>query len=264
MSVDYKSLNKESWNARTGVHIVSDFYDNESFIQGRNALNGIELDMLGDVAGKTVLHLQCHFGQDTISFTRLGAKATGIDLSDKAIETAKELAKETNSDATFICCDIYDLPNHLEGQFDLVFTSYGTICWLPDMDKWAGVVNHFLKPKGEFLIVDFHPFVWSFDDDFQKIAYNYFNTEAIHETQTGTYTDAKEDLELEYVTWNHPTSEVMNALLKQGLTIEAFNEYNYSPYDCFKQTEEFEPGKFRIKHFGDKFPMVFALKASKS
>ena len=263
MSKDYKALNKESWNQRTIAHIDSDFYDNETFIQGRNSLNSIELDLLGNVSGKSVLHLQCHFGQDTISFTRMGASATGVDLSDKAIETAQDLAKKTGSNAEFVCCDIYDLPNHLNGQFDIVFTSYGTIGWLPDMDKWADVVNHFLKPGGQFLIVDFHPFVWTFDDDFQKIHYNYFNTETIHETQEGTYADREAEMQIEYMSWNHPTSEVMNALIAQGLVVKTFNEYNYSPYDCFSHTEEFEPGKYRIKHFGDKFPMVFALLAEK-
>ncbi|MDX2359287.1 MAG: class I SAM-dependent methyltransferase [Crocinitomicaceae bacterium] len=260
MSSDYQNLNKESWNERTKAHVKSAFYDNDNFIKGKNSLNSIELEMLGDLEGKSVLHLQCHFGQDTISLTRLGATATGVDLSDEAINTAQELAQKTNSDATFVCCDIYDLPNHLEGQFDIVFTSYGTIGWLPDMDRWASVVNHFLKPKGQFLIVEFHPFVWTFDNDFAKIGHNYFNTQAYQETETGTYADKDAPIELEYVMWNHPISEVMNALIAQGLTIQAFNEYNYSPYDCFSHTEEFEPGKFRIKHFGDKFPMVYALK----
>mgnify|MGYP000219625423 CR=1 FL=1 len=263
MSTDYKSLNKTSWNQRTISHINSDFYDNKTFIEGRNSLNSIELDLLGDITGKSVLHLQCHFGQDTISLTRMGASATGVDLSDKAIETAERLAKQTESKANFVCCDIYELPNHLTGEFDIVFTSYGTIGWLPDMDKWATVVNHFLKPGGQFLIVDFHPFVWTFDDDFKGIHYNYFNVEAIHETEEGTYADRDADLKIEYISWNHPTSEVMNALIGQGLTIKAFNEYNYSPYDCFSHTEEFDPGKFRIKKFEDKLPMVFAILANK-
>ncbi len=264
MSKNYKELNKISWNQRTLAHIDSDFYDNESFKQGRNSLNEIELDLLGDISGKSVLHLQCHFGQDTISLTRLGASATGVDLSDTAIEKAEELAGDTNSSAQFVCSDIYDLPNHLSGQFDIVFTSYGTIGWLPDMDQWAGVIDHFLAPGGQFLIVDFHPFVWTFDDDFKKIGYNYFNVEPIHETQEGTYADREAEMTIEYVGWNHPTSEVLNALIGKGLTIRGFHEYNYSPYNCFRHTEEFEPGKFRIKHFGDKFPMVFAVDAIKN
>ena len=166
-SIDYKAINKESWNRRTESHYDSDFYDNKNFIKGKNSLNDIELDILGDVSGKSILHLQCHFGQDTISFTRMGAKATGVDLSDKAIEKAKELAEITGSDADFVCSDIYELPNVLEGKFDIVFTSYGTIGWLPNLDKWAKVIKHFIKPGGQFLIADFHPTLWMFDDDFE-------------------------------------------------------------------------------------------------
>jgi len=261
--IDYKSINKESWNNRTEVHYDSKFYDNKTFIKGRTSLNEIELGILSDVTGKSVLHLQCHFGQDTISFSRMGASATGVDLSDKAIDKACELATTVGTNTQFICCDIYDLPNHLEQTFDIVFTSYGTIGWLPDIDKWASVVSRFLKPKGEFYIVEFHPFVWMYDDDFSKIAYNYFNTGPIVETSEGTYTDNGASLKQEYVMWNHPISEVVNNLIKHGLNINSLDEFNYSPYNCFNKTIEFEPGKFRIEHMGDNIPMVYAIKAIK-
>lgn len=261
MSNNYLDLNRTSWNMRTEAHLNSAFYDNDSFVAGRSSLNEIELDLLGDLEGKNVLHLQCHFGQDTISLTRFGARATGVDLSDKAIEIARDLAEKTESDAEFVCCDIYDLPDHLLGQFDLVFTSYGTIGWLPDLDRWASVIRHFLKPGGQFLLVEFHPFVWAFDDDFTSIAYDYFNRQAIHETQQGTYADRDAPIEIEYVTWNHPISEVLNALIAQGLQIETFREYDYSPYDCFRHTKEVQPGKFCIEKFGRRFPMVYACVA---
>ena len=166
---NYIEINKQSWNKKTDFHIASEFYDNESFIKGKSSLNEIELNLLGDIKGKSILHLQCHFGQDTISLNRLGAKITGVDLSDRAIEKANELAKETNAEANFICCDIYDLPNFLDEKFDIVYTSYGTIGWLPDMDKWASIISHFLKPKGKFIFVEFHPVVWMFDDDFNRV-----------------------------------------------------------------------------------------------
>src|SRR6476620_9886728 len=124
---DYLAINKKTWNSKTDVHIASDFYDTESFINGKSTLNEIELALLGDVSGKRILHLQCHFGQDTISLARLGATTVGIDLSDKAIDKATELATQLNVDAKFLCSDVYDLPNHLDEQFDIVFTSYGTI-----------------------------------------------------------------------------------------------------------------------------------------
>ena len=128
---NYIEINRQSWNDRTEIHLKSEFYDLENFRKGKSSLNDIELNLLGDIQGMTILHLQCHFGQDTISLSRLGAKVTGVDLSDKAIECAQNLAKDTNAQTRFICCDIYDLPNHLDEKFDLVFTSYGTIGWLP-------------------------------------------------------------------------------------------------------------------------------------
>jgi len=261
---NYIEINRQSWNSRTDIHLKSDFYDLDGFLKGKTSLNDIELNLLGDIKGKTILHLQCHFGQDTISLGRLGAKEiTGVDLSDKAIESAKQIANDTDSIADFICCDIYDLPNHLEKQFDIVFTSYGTIGWLPDLDKWAKVISKFLKPGGQFIFVEFHPVVWMFDDNFEKIGYNYFNSGAIIETADGTYADKTADITQEYVTWNHSLSEVMNSLIQNGLEIKVFNEFDYSPYNCFNRTVEFEPGKYRIEHLDNKIPMVYSIVATK-
>ena len=258
---NYIEINKESWNNRTDVHVNSDFYDLDGFMKGKSSLNSIELELLGDVSGKSILHLQCHFGQDTLSLSRMGAKVTGIDLSDKAIKVAEELTEKLNTHAEFICCDLYDLPNHLNKKFDIVFTSYGTIGWLPDLDKWAAVVSQFLKPEGTFVFAEFHPVVWMFDDAFEKIEYNYFKSEAI-ETLEGSYTESRADAEQQFITWNHSLSEVLNSLLKQGLQINSFNEYDYSPYNCFQNTIEFEPNKFRIEHLGNNIPMVYSLTAT--
>lgn len=260
---NYIQINKQSWNNRVASHLTSDFYDVQGFLKGKSSLNDIELQLLGDVKGKSILHLQCHFGQDTISLARLGARLTGIDLSDKAIDSANQLAGQANVEATFICCDVYDLPNHLNERFDIVFTSYGTIGWLPDLNRWAGVVSHFLKPNGKFVFAEFHPVVWMFDDDFQDVAYNYSNSGAIVETESGTYAAREANIKLENVNWNHGISEVINSLLKNDLEINSFNEFDYSPYDCFNHTIEFEPNKFRIKHLGNKIPMVYSILATK-
>ena len=107
-------INRQSWNNRTETHLKSEFYDLDGFMNGNSSLNDIELSLLGDIKGKSILHLQCHFGQDTISLSRLGAEVTGVDFSDKAIESALQIAKETQSNTKFICCDIYDLPKHLD------------------------------------------------------------------------------------------------------------------------------------------------------
>ena len=260
---DYININKSTWNDKVDVHIESDFYDMEGFLNGKLTLNAIELELLGNVKGKKVLHLQCHFGQDTMTFSRIGAIATGIDFSEKAIEKAREFNQNLGLDANFICCDIYDLPNHLNEKFDIVFTSYGTIGWLPDLNKWAKVVSHFLKPDGKFVMADFHPVVWMFDNDFREVFYNYFNTEEIIEDESGTYADREAEIANQTITWNHPTSELLNALITNGLELNSFNEFDYSPYNCFNETEEFEPNKFRIKHLENKIPMVYALKATK-
>ncbi len=261
---NYLSINKASWNNKVDAHLTSTFYDVEGFLKGKTSLNSIELELLRDIKDKKILHLQCHFGQDTISLARMGAEVTGVDLSDKAIATAKELVQKTKTEAKFICCDIYDLPQYLEESFDIVYTSYGTIGWLPDLDKWAQIISKYLKPNGKFVFVEFHPVVWMFDDDFKSIAYNYFNVEAIVETEQGTYADKEAAITQEYVMWNHGLSEVINALIKNGLQIKLMDEYDYSPYDCFDNTIEFETGKYRIAHLGNKIPMVYAIEALKN
>jgi SAM-dependent methyltransferase len=263
MENNYIEINRQSWNNRVDAHLKSEFYDLDNFLKGKSSLNSIELDMLGDISGKSILHLQCHFGQDTISLSRLGAEVIGVDLSDKAIESARQLAKETQSSATFICCDVYDLPNHLDKKFDIIFTSYGTIGWLPDLNKWAQVISQFLKPNGQFIFVEFHPVVWMFDDNFEKIGYRYFNSGAIIESESGTYADRDADIKQSYVMWNHGMGEVLNSLIKNGLEINSLDEFDYSPYNCFNKTIEFEPNKYRIAHLDDKIPMVYSLRATK-
>jgi SAM-dependent methyltransferase len=263
MNKNYLDINRNSWNNRVDAHLQSEFYDVPSFKSGKNSLNEIELKLLGDVKGKSLLHLQCHFGQDTLSLARLGAKALGVDLSDKAVAAATMLNSELGLDARFICCDVYDLPNQLNEQFDVVFTSYGTIGWLPDLDKWAYVVKNHLRKGGKFVMAEFHPVVWMFDDNFEKIAYPYLNRGVIVENETGTYADREASINQDYMMWNHGLSEVIGSLLKQGLQLESFEEFDYSPYNCFLKTVEKEPGKFFIEHLEAKIPMVYALEMTR-
>jgi 2-polyprenyl-3-methyl-5-hydroxy-6-metoxy-1,4-benzoquinol methylase len=258
----YIDINKAWWNAKTKQHLNSDFYAHELFLKGHNTLNDIELELLGDVRGKSILHLQCHFGQDTLSLARMGAKVCGVDLSEVSIEVAQKTAADLKIDADFICSDIFKLDEVLDQEFDIVFTSYGTICWLPDMDVWAGVVERFLKPGGTFVFADFHPVVWMFDDDFKEVTYGYFNTGVIIEINAGSYASKEDQIPHENHCWNHDTAEVMTALLDRGLQIKAFREYNYSPYDCFSNTVAVEKG-FNIIGLEGKIPMVFSLKAVK-
>jgi len=261
--MDYLKINKDTWNKKTALHVASDFYNMKAFMQGENSLKEIELALLGDVKGKNILHLQCHFGQDSISLARLGANVTAIDLSDVAIEKAKALAEEMKVNVDFICCNVYDALKFCDKQFDIVFTSYGVIGWLPDLEKWTHIVSQFLKPKGQFVFVEFHPVVWMFDNDLKEVAYSYFKDEAIVETEKGTYADRAADIEQTSITWNHGLSEVIQNLLKQGLEIISFEEFNYSPYNCMTNMEEIGKNQFQVKHFGNKIPLVYALSAIK-
>ena len=259
----YFEANRDGWNLRTEVHKNSAFYQTERWKKEGNSLTPIELREVGDVTGKKLLHLQCHFGQDTLSWARLGAEVTGCDLSDKAVDFARELSAELNIPAKFVRCNLYDLPENLEGRFDIVFTSYGTIGWLPDLDRWAGVIAHFLQPGGIFYIADFHPVVWMMDDDFTFLKYPYHNAGVIPTENTGSY--AAKDVEQQYTDygWNHSLSEIINALLEEGLRLDFLNEYPYSPYNCFQKTVQGTDGFYRIQGLENVIPLVYSLKVWK-
>jgi 2-polyprenyl-3-methyl-5-hydroxy-6-metoxy-1,4-benzoquinol methylase len=265
-SSDYQSYfesNKDSWNKRTIIHRDSSFYGVQEFKEGKTSLTRIELEELGDVKGKSLLHLQCHFGMDTLSWARLGAQCTGVDLSDEAIKTAKELNNELGLEAKFICCNVYDLKNHLDGKFDIVFTSYGTIGWLPDLDKWAEIISYYLKPGGIFYIADFHPVLWMMDEDFSYIKYSYFNAEVIVDETEGTYSNRDAPIKTLNYGWNHPFADILNNLIKHGLQILYVNEFPFSPFNCFNNLEQGSDGMWRIRGMNEKLPMMYSIKARK-
>jgi 2-polyprenyl-3-methyl-5-hydroxy-6-metoxy-1,4-benzoquinol methylase len=262
-AANYIEINKALWNQKTSHHVASDFYNVKAFVEGENSLKDIELELLGDVRGKSILHLQCHFGQDTLSLARMGTKVTGMDFSEEAIAQARVLAQQLELDAEFICCNVYDLPQHLDKQFDIVFASYGVIGWLPDMQEWARVVSRFVRPGGMFLFVEFHPVVWMFSYDFSMVEYSYFNKEAIIETMTGTYAEPDAPIQAQEIGWNHSMAEVMQSLIDAGLRVDALREYDYSPCNCFKNTVEVSPGKYQVRGMEGKLPMVYAVRATK-
>jgi 2-polyprenyl-3-methyl-5-hydroxy-6-metoxy-1,4-benzoquinol methylase len=266
MSMDYNQYfeaNREGWNKRTAVHKDSAFYGLEAFKAGKNVLNEIELREVGDVNGKTLLHLQCHFGMDTLSWARLGAKVTGVDLSDQAIEAAQQLSQELHLNGRFVCCNVYDTSKHISEQFDVVFTSYGTIGWLPDLKPWANMIAERLKPGGFFYIADFHPVLWMLDDAMEQLHYSYFNDEVIVTEQKGTYGDRDAPITYTEYGWNHPFSEIFSALIGAGLHIEFLHEYPFSPYNCFANVEQGADGYWRFKDRGNRFPMMYSIKAVK-
>ncbi len=264
---NFFDANRHGWNLKTDVHKTAEFYGLENWRRdpAATSLQKIELVELGSVAGKSLLHLQCHFGQDTLSWARAGAaKVVGVDFSENAIGLARELAAEQALPAEFVCCNVFDLREHLAGQFDIVFTSYGTIGWLPDLKPWAEVVAHFLKPGGFFYIADFHPVLWMMNDEMTALKYPYHNAGVIETEQVGSYADRYADLKYTEYGWNHSLSEIINVLISNGLRLEFLNEYPHSPFDCFSRTVRGEDGNFRIEGLENVLPMVYSLKATKS
>jgi SAM-dependent methyltransferase len=260
---EYFDSNRSLWNKRAEVHFNSDFYNVKSFKEGKSSLNKIEIDEMGDVQGKTLLHLQCHFGMDTISWAKRGAITTGLDFSENAIGLARKLADELKEDVRFVCCNVYDAKQHLNEKYDIIYTSYGTIGWLPDLKKWAQVIAELLKPDGMFYMVDFHPIIWMFDNNFEFLKYSYFNSGEPIIEENNSYAVKDESIYGKEYGWNHSISEILSALLDSGLSLSFFNEHSYSPYNSFSNMVETAPGQWKIKHLQDKIPMLFSLAAKK-
>lgn len=253
------NMNKAHWNPRVEVHLESDLYNMAAFRNGKSSLNPTELEELKDVVGKRLCHLQCHFGQDSLSWVREGAEVTGLDFSETAIETARQLSKELNLPAQFVCANVLDASKVLRNDFDIVFTSYGTIGWIPDLKPWAEQVYKLLKPGGVFYIVDFHPVVWMFNNDLTEVGYSYFNVERIVEETSGTYADREADLKSTSVSWNHPLSEITSSLISSGLEMKQMHEFGFTWYDVFPDLEPRPEGGFRHKTYGEKLPMMYSF-----
>ena len=260
----YFETNKATWNEKVKVHSKSDMYDLQVFKAGKSSLMPYELKALGDVKGKSLLHLQCHFGQDTLSWSRLGATCVGVDLSDEGIKLAKEINAELELDANFVCCNVLDTSSYVDETFDIVFTSYGVIGWLPDLKPWGKMIAERLKPGGIFYMVEFHPIVWMFDylEGKPVMKYGYMQDDVIYEEYEGTYANTNSKMVSKEYGWNHGLSEVINALTEAGLHIDYLNEYDESPYNVLPDLIETDSGMFVTK---DKlYPLIFEVKASKT
>ncbi len=260
---EYFETNRLTWNDKVKVHTQSKFYNLEGFKKGDSTLNTYEIKALGDVKGKSLMHLQCHFGQDTLSWARLGAQCTGIDISDTGIAFAKALSQELKIPADFVCCNVLDTSKYISKNFDIIFTSYGTIGWLPDLEPWGAMIAQRLKPGGIFYIIDFHPIVWMFDYTKGKASmrYGYHQDEAIYEEYEGTYAASDSKMVSKEYGWNHGLGQVVNALTKAGLRVDYLKEYDESPYNVLPDLVQQKNGLYVTKDL--LYPLLFELKVTK-
>jgi len=254
----YIKINKKTWNERTPIHLKSKFYNHEKFKKEGNSLKPIELGAIGNIKGKKILHLQCHFGQDSISLARMGAEVTAVDFSEVAIIEAKKTSHQMSIPVNFIECDVLNLD--VEKKFDIIFSSYGVIGWLPDLNKWAETISKHLKKDGLFLLTEFHPFI----ELIKNNGYDYFyNANPDIEERKGTYTDGGSGLVAKTCWWNHSLTSIFKALESNGLKLTLFEEYDYSPYLLEGMVEK-ESGKYVLeKRLKNSTPYVFNLKAIK-
>lgn len=248
--------NRVAWNEMADIHYAN--YRVNEFLAGWCSLKQIELSELGNVAGKSLLHLMCQFGMDSLSWARRGATVTGVDISDRSIELANKLKAEAGLEAEFIHTDLFDLPDKLERKFDIVFQSYGTHHWISDLERWAEIVANFLKPGGIFYIVDLHPILPVFDEEevsyFKKGPYRYSNEE--------DYADKDYIVKSEQVEWQHKLSDIINAIIKAGLKIEMVNEFDKLCYQ--RRRDWIERDGFYYPPDGTpRYPMMFSLRARK-
>ncbi len=263
MTDPWLAANRELWNTRTPLHIKSKFYNVRAFQNGATSLCGIEQLEMGSVRGKSILHLQCHFGLDTLSLARLGAVVTGVDFSDTAIVAAKSLAEETDIPATFVCCDVLELPSHLNGQFDIVFTSFGVLGWLPDLGRWAEVISGFLKPGGFLYLLEFDRHFIQLNEQ-AEVAYDYFcNSQPEEETVITTYADSAGHPPQKEYWWNHSMSDIFSAVLESKLQITLFHEFPWSPYKLNEAMIETTPGQWVHKRLLGRIPYMFSLRADR-
>lgn len=265
---DAVATNRATWNRWADLNFNSDFYDVAGFKAGRSSLDHIEREGVGDAEGKRLLHLQCHFGMDTISWARLGAVVTGVDISERAIELARTLADETGVSATFVCADVADAADLVgDAAFDIVFVSYGAISWLPDLRPWARTIARALVAGGKLFVVDHHPALWVWDDTNNErvlgYRYPYFSREPIREEQQGNYADPTDPTVHVSYSWQHTFEDIVGALLGEGLRITALREYDRIAWAWFPWMERAEDGLWRMPDDMGDLPLMFSIEAVK-
>ena len=257
---EHLAQNRANWDERTALHLGA--YGVEKFLAGETSLGALELRELGDVSGRTLLHLQCHFGMDTLSWARLGAEVTGIDFSPAAIEAARSLSQQSGVPARFIESDLYGLPQVLDERFDVVFTSYGVLGWLPDIRAWARVVAHFVRDGGTFYIAEGHPFVWVMDRTgaLPEPGARYFHDdEPFVSSEHGSYVGEPRHFDQPTTyEWQHSLGDVVSALVEAGIEIEFLHEWPFAAYRAFEPMQRGADGYWHLE--GDRWPLLFSLR----
>jgi SAM-dependent methyltransferase len=266
------AANRRLWDGWTDMHIgPGSTYDVESFIADPHArpLDSVIRELVGDVHGKRLLHLQCHFGMDTLRLVLMGARATGIDFSPRAIAEARELSARTGIPAIFVESDVRSLPDIVPpGGLDIVFTSYGVISWLPELTSWAETIASRLAPGGVFLIAESHPSLWVWDEELPEppltVRYSYFHdAKPLILSEKGSYAVPDGEFEAESHSWQHNFADIFGALLGAGLTIEWLREYPKVAWQHFPFMVKDDEGLWRLPADMPEIPLLFALRARK-
>ncbi len=268
----YRVANRSNWDDRVPIHVASDEYAVAEFAADAASISDVvrfDAETLGDVTGKRLLHLQCHFGKDTLSWARLGAEVTGVDFSEQAISEARRLSAESGVPGRFIVAELYDSPRVLDEQFDIVYTGVGAINWLPDISGWARVAAGFLEPGGMLFVRDGHPVLasldWREDDDTLVIRYPYFELEEPVEWVEGTTYAGEGTIKHPHqYEWNHGIGEIVTAVLDAGLEVRVLREHRSLEWQGLPQMMRSGDGRWRLPASrADLVPLMFTLVAVK-
>jgi SAM-dependent methyltransferase len=270
---EWHRANRANWDERVGVHLGPRGYTLADLRAGQGRLDVIEQSELPPVAGKRVLHLQCHFGADTLRLAQQGASVVGLDFSAPAITAAHALAdKLALADrARFIEADVYDTPQSIPPPhgFDLVFVTWGALCWLPDIPRWANIVAAMLRPGGQLYLAEGHPTAYVFDDEVLTAEGRpgffapYFQREPIANDDPSDYIDPEARLtHARTYNWIHPLGELLTALIASGLTLDWLHEHDAVTWRMFKCLTRDAQGLYR---WPDKpwLPLSFSLLATR-
>ena len=260
--IDYLSVNRANWDERVPIHVASDFYDVAAFRGGVGTIREFELAEVGDVTGRDLVHLQCHFGLDTLSWARRGARVTGLDFSETAITKAGELAEEAGIGARFVAADVYDAAETLGETYDIVYTGIGALVWLPDLTRWARTVASLLRPGGFLYLAEFHPFADILDDATgTTVTYDYFDHGPQVWKSPNTYT-GPELLENDtMVQFQHGLGEVVSAVAAAGLRVEFLREHDHTLFRRFGTLRPDGP-RFRLPEGSPAVPLMYSMRAA--